>query len=189
MTKGRATLRAFIEKHCLEVGSTRTLSTGGESMFYFDCKRAMLNAATLRLIAQATLEEIDHLPVMPDMIAGPAMGANFIVAGVIVQATLSGRKPTIGAIVQTKRNGDEEHSTIENEPGPGTMVVVVDDVITTGASTVRACDALLETQATIVGIVTIIDREAGGKEGLEQRYGCPVRSIFAKSDFEIGAHT
>jgi orotate phosphoribosyltransferase len=67
--------------------------------------------------------------------------------------------------------------------GQATRVVVVDDVITTGSSTAKACDQLLKHGYKIIGILALVDREAGGAENLEKRYGCSVRSLFRKSDF------
>lgn len=72
---------------------------------------------------------------------------------------------------------------IENELPPGTRIVVVDDVITTGSSTRQAAEKFQAAGYEIVGIIALIDREAGGAEQLAAQFGCPVRSIFRKRDF------
>ena len=61
--------------------------------------------------------------------------------------------------------------------------MVVDDVVTTGSSTETACDAFIAAGYDVVGIVALVDREAGGREALARKYGCPVRAIFRKRDF------
>ena len=61
--------------------------------------------------------------------------------------------------------------------------MVIDDVITSGASTETACEEYIAEGYEIVGIVALVDREAGGRERLSKKYRCPVQAIFTKSDF------
>ena len=181
-TVERNRLRDLIESLCLIKGSF-TLSTGAKSNFYFDCKRAMLDGEALSLIADAFLEEIDTLPESPKAIGGLTMGADFVVAAVIQRAYQTGRGITKGSVVRKEPKQHGTMNRVENELEPGTQILVVDDVVTTGKSTEKACDELLRENYAVVGIMCLVDREAGGIENLEKKYNVPVRSIFKKSDF------
>ncbi|VFM96657.1 MAG: orotate phosphoribosyltransferase [Candidatus Kentron sp. G] len=179
----RTRLWQLIDSEALIVGKDMALSAGATSSYYFDCKKVTLHGEALHLIADAVLSMIDALPETPTTISGLTLGADFIVAGVIMRAWQTGHPTLHGAIVrkEPKKHGTRTH--IENDPAPETPIVVVDDVITTGGSTARACDQLLAAGCRIVGIVALVDREAGGAQSLAGQYGCPVHSLFRTSDF------
>lgn len=160
-----------------------TLSTGAKSSFYFDCKRAMLDGKALSLMADVFLEQIDKLPDRAGAIGGLTMGADFIVAGVIQRAYQTGRVITKGSIVRKEPKQHGTMNRIENELDPGTRIVVIDDVFTSGSSTDKACKEFLKEGYKIVAIMALIDREAGGLENLAAQYNVPVTSIFRKRDF------
>ena len=176
-------LRLLVDDKCLTVGRSYTLSTGRRSEFYFDCKRAMLDGKCLSLIADAFLEEARKLPRFPQAIGGLTMGADFIVAAVIQRAFATGKPLVSGSIVRKEHKRHGAGNKIENELPSGTPIMVVDDVVTTGASTKAACDEFKAAGYDIVGIVALVDRESGGCEALAQRYGCSVGAIFRKRDF------
>ena len=176
-------LRSLVDDKCLTVGHSYTLSTGRPSDFYFDCKKAMLDGRCLSFIADAFLEEAGKLPRIPKAIGGLTMGADFIVAAVIQRAFETGESLESGSIVRKEQKQHGAGNKIENELSPGTPIVVVDDVVTTGASTETACDAFIAAGYQIVGIVALIDRESGGTERLARKYRCPVSAIFRKHDF------
>ena len=174
-------LRELVESLCLEEGDF-TLSTGRHSKYYFDCKKAMLDGGCLALIADAFLKEAGRLEPVPTAIGGLTIGADFIVAAVIMRAAQIGHPMRHGLIV---RKEPKEHGTqryIENETTTGARVMVVDDVITTGGSTRLACERLRDAGYQIAGIVALVDREAGGREGLAA-FTPHIRGIFKKSDF------
>ncbi|MFO1430537.1 MAG: phosphoribosyltransferase family protein [Candidatus Competibacteraceae bacterium] len=176
-------LRDLIDERCLITAATLTLSTGTQSSFYFDCKKATLDGECLSLIADAFLEEIAKLPSPPTAIGGLTMGADFITAAVTLRAFQAGLPTVKGSIVrkEPKKHGTRNH--IENELPAGTRIVLIDDVITTGNSTKLAGEKLLEEGYEVVGIIALIDREAGGAESLAERFRVPVRAIFKKSHF------
>ncbi|WP_025772649.1 orotate phosphoribosyltransferase [Thioalkalivibrio sp. HK1] len=183
MKAEREELRSMMDGLCLDTGSSYTLTTGKQSSFYFDCKKAMLNGRALSLISAAFLAEAESLPVFPVAIGGLTMGADFIVAAVIQRAFESGRPMTLGSVVRKEPKKHGTKSRIENELAAGTGIMVVDDVITSGSSTDTACREFIDSGYRLEGIVALVDREAGGLEALQQRYGCPTRAIFRKSDF------
>ena len=183
MNATREELRLLVDEKCLTVGQTYTLTTGRQAAFYFDCKKAMLDGRCLSLIATAFIEEAGKLPRFPQAIGGLTMGADFIVAAVIQRAFEIGKPLISGSIVRKEQKRHGAGNKIENELPRGVPIMVVDDVVTTGASTVTACDAFVAAGYQIVGIVALVDREAGGCETLGRKYDCPVGAIFRKRDF------
>ena len=183
MSATREELRSLVDEKCLTIGRSYTLTTGRQSGFYFDCKKAMLDGRCLTLIADAFLEKADEMSIDPVAIGGLTMGADFIVAAVIQRAFESGKRLVSGSIVRKEQKKHGTGNKIENELQEGTPIMVVDDVVTTGSSTETACDAFLAAGYEIVGIVALIDREFGGLEALEQKFGCPVDAIFRKRNF------
>ena len=176
-------LRSFVDRECLTVGRSYTLSTGRQSDFYFDCKKAMLDGRCLGLIAEAFLQEAGKLPRFPRAIGGLTMGADFIVAAVIQRAFETGRSMVSGSIVRKAPKQHGSANKIENVLSEGTPILVVDDVVTTGASTEDACEAFLAAGYDLVGIVALVDRETGGLQALARRYGCPVGAVLKRRDF------
>ena len=151
--------RALIESVCLLRGQEFVLSTGARSDFYFDCKRAVLRGDALNLIAYQFLAAADRLPTAPDAISGLSIGADFLVAATIQLAAQKEHRMIAGCVVRKDR---KEHGTgtfIENEQPPGTRVMVVDDVFTSGRSTALACERLMDVGNEIVGIVGLSDRK------------------------------
>ena len=183
MNAAREELRSLVDDKCLTVGRSYMLSTGRRSEFYFDCKKAMLDGKCLDLIADAFLDEAGRLPSYPTAIGGLTMGADFIVAAVIQRAFETGKPLVSGSIVRKEKKQHGAGNKIENELPQGTPIMVVDDVVTTGASTKAACDAFIAAGYDIVGIVALVDRESGGCDTLAEKYDCPVRTILRKRDF------
>lgn len=174
-------LRESLEQKCLKRGQF-TLSTGAISSWYFDCKHATLDGQCLNLIADEMLDAIRDLPEPVKAIGGLTMGADFIVAAVVMRAYMTGQPTVYGSIVRKEPKQHGTRNMIENELPPGTPIVVVDDVITSGSSTLKACEELEAAGYRIMGVLALVDREAGGLEMLEQRYG-HARALFRKRDF------
>jgi orotate phosphoribosyltransferase len=182
MAGERERLRQLIEQKCLITSQGFTLTTGGKSGFYFDCKAVTLEGEGLALIASEVLREIEAFPKRPTAIGGMTMGADFIAAAVALLAYQRGLSTVHGSIVRKEPKKHGTMNKIENQLPIGTPIVVVDDVITSGSSTIKACEEFTAAGYEIVGIIAIVDREAGGKQRLEQLYG-HVRPLFQKSDF------
>lgn len=177
-------LRELIDRRCLKISSAPIqLSAGAPSNFYFDCKAVTLDGEGLSLIAEVFLGEIATFSEIPLAIGGLTMGADFITAVVAMKAYERGLPTVRGSIVrkEPKRHGTMNH--VENELPQGTSIVVVDDVITTGNATKKACEQFIAAGYRIVGIIALIDREQGGRQSLEREFGAPVRAIFTTSDF------
>ena len=181
MQTNRDRLHRLIEKLCIIEGDF-VLSTGVKSRYYFDCKAVALHGEGLTLIGRELLREIESLPVKPTAIGGLTMGADFISAAVIILSHQAGGELLHGSIVRKEPKKHGTRRKIENELPAGTKIVVVDDVITTGTSTLKACREFEEAGYEIVGILAVIDREQGGRKTLEEKYR-HVRTLFKTSDF------
>lgn len=187
MPTDRDRLHQLIEKLCIIEGDF-VLSTGAQARYYFDCKTITLHGEGLTLIARELLKEIDRLPIKPTAIGGLTMGADFITAAVIMMSHRTGGKVLDGSIVRKEPKKHGTRRRIENELPAGTKIVVVDDVITTGSSTFKACREFEEAGYEIVGVLGIVDREAGGREALQAKYR-HVRTLFKTSDFpKLSSH-
>jgi len=140
------------------------LSSGGTSDYYIDCRITTLDAKGARLTGQVFLDEIRARGWKPKAIGGLTMGADPIVAAV---AVTSGELN--GFLV---RKAEKEHGTgqrIEGFREKGAKVVIVDDVCTTGASTVQAIQAAREFGFEVIGAMCLVERqEAKGRTSVEQ---------------------
>ena len=155
------------------------LSSGGSSDYYVDCRTTTLDAKGARLTGQVFLDEIRARGWKPQAIGGLTMGADPIVVAV---AVVSGELH--GFLV---RKAEKQHGTgqrIEGFNQKGAPVVIVDDVCTTGASTIQAIEAAREFGFTIAGVMCLVERqEAGGRAGVEKAAApAPFVSIFTAND-------
>lgn len=182
MSQKNERLREIIEKDCLLADTDVSLSTGAQSSFYFDCKKATLSGEGLSLIVDAMIDVISKLPEQPTAIGGLTMGADPIVAGVVAKSYQLKRPPIHGSIVRKEPKKHGTKNKIENQLSSGTKIVVIDDVITSGSSIKTACIEFQKEGYVVVGIIALIDRMAGGKESLELEFGT-VHTLFDKNDF------
>ena len=155
------------------------LSSGGRSDYYIDCRTTTLDAKGSKLTGQVFLDEIRARGWRPQAIGGLTMGADPIVTAVTV---VSG--DVNGFLV---RKAEKEHGTgqrIEGYREKGARVVIVDDVCTTGASTVQAIEAVREFGFNVVGVMCLVERqEAGGRPNVEKAAApVPFISIFTATD-------
>ena len=155
------------------------LSSGGTSDYYIDCRTTTLDAKGSRLTGEVFLEEIRQRGWKPEAIGGLTMGADPIVSAV---AVVSGELN--GFLV---RKAEKQHGTgqrIEGFRQKGASVVIVDDVCTTGASTVQAIEAAREFGFEVVGVMCLVEREeARGRPNVETS-AAPAQfvSIFTAND-------
>ncbi len=155
------------------------LSSGGISDYYIDCRTTTLDAKGSRLTGEVFFEEIQKRGWKARAIGGLTMGADPIVVAV---AVVSGELD--GFLV---RKAEKQHGTgqrIEGFREKGARVVIVDDVCTTGSSTVQAIEAAREFGFEVVGVMCLIEREdAKGRPNVEKAAGsAPFVSIFTAND-------
>lgn len=159
------------------------LTSGLRSDFYFDGKQVTLEGRGLYLVSRLILERCRELRI--DVVGGLTLGADPIAAGV---AALSGAGQPLRAFIVRKE--PKGHGTGVLIEGPslraGDRVMVVDDVITTGGSLLRAVEALADQPVEIVETLAVVDREEGGREAIEA-CGLRVHSLFVRSEFAAPA--
>jgi orotate phosphoribosyltransferase len=178
MDSARQKLLSTLAHKSFRLGEFK-LSSGGTSDYYIDCRTTTLDAKGSRLAGEVFLEEIRQRGWKPRALGGLTMGADPIVVAVSV---VSGELD--GFLV---RKAEKQHGTgqrIEGFRDKGARVVIVDDVCTTGASTVQAIAAAREYGFEVVGVICLVEREeAKGRPHVEKAAApAPFVSIFTASD-------
>src|SRR2546423_6493730 len=182
MHSSRQDLLRLLARKSFRLGEFR-LSSGGTSDYYIDCRTTTLDAKGSRLVGEVFTEEIRQRGWKPRAIGGLTMGADPIVVAVSV---VSGELD--GFLV---RKAEKQHGTgqrIEGFGEKGARVVIVDDVCTTGASTVQAIEAAREFGFEVVGAMCLVEREeAKGRPNVEKAAApAPLVAIFTASDVRAG---
>ncbi len=178
MSSARQELLSVLARKSFRLGEFK-LSSGGTSDYYIDCRTTTLDARGARLTGQVFLEEIRARGWNPQAIGGLTMGADPIVVAV---AVTSG---TIDGFLV--RKAEKQHGTgrrIEGFCEKGASVVIVDDVCTTGASTVQAIEASQEFGFNIVGVMCLVEREEAKGRATVEKAAAPAKfvSIFTANE-------
>src|SRR5690606_20295393 len=144
------------------------LASGARSSYYVDCRVTATSAEGQALIGALAFELLSSTDLRPDVVGGLTMGADPVAYAIAHESWLRG--DPIDAF--TVRKQPKDHGTgkrIEGNFAAGQRALVIEDVITSGGSALQACDAVEAEGGTVVGVLTIIDREAGGREAIEAR--------------------
>jgi orotate phosphoribosyltransferase len=178
MSIARQDLLKMLAQKSFRIGDFK-LSSGASSDYYIDCRTTTLDARGAQLTGVVFLEQIREQEWEPDAIGGLTMGADPIVVAV---AVASG---TIHGFLV--RKSDKQHGTgrrIEGFAEKGARVVIVDDVCTTGSSTVQAIEAAREFGFEVIGVMCLVERqEAHGRPDVEKAAApAPFVSIFTASE-------
>ena len=178
MSTARQDLLRLLARLSFKLGEFK-LSSGGTSDYYIDCRTTTLDARGAKLTGLTFLEEIQARGWNPHAIGGLTMGADPIV----VELSMTSGKIN-GFLV---RKAEKQHGTgqrIEGFREKGARVVIVDDVCTTGASTVQAIEAAREFGFDVVGAMCLVEREeAKGRPSVEKAVApAPFISIFTAQD-------
>jgi orotate phosphoribosyltransferase len=178
MSPERAKLLQVLAEKSFRLGQFK-LSSGGTSDYYIDCRITTLDAQGSRLSGEVFWQEIQARGWRPQAIGGLTMGADPIVSAV---AVVSGE--VHGFLV---RKAEKQHGTgqrIEGFREAGARVVIVDDVCTTGASTIQAIEAAREFGFNVIGVMCLVEREeAGGRPNVERAAApAPLVSLFTAND-------
>ena len=178
MSAARQELLKLLARKSFRLGEFK-LSSGGTSDYYIDCRTTTLDARGAQLVGEVFLEEIGKQGWHADAIGGLTMGADPIVVAV---AVTSGK--IHGFLV---RKAEKQHGTgqrIEGFQEKGARVIIVDDVCTTGSSTVQAIEAARQFGFEVVGAICLVERkEANGRPSVEKAAApAPFVAIFTASD-------
>ena len=160
----RDDLIAALRAHALIIGEV-TLTSGRTAQYYVDAKRAILRPAGFRALAALVAEQA--AAVGATAVGGLTMGADAPAC-----AALAGGADVKAFLVRKESKAHGLQRRIEGPPlEPGERCLVVEDVVTTGGSTVQAIEALRDAGHEVAGVVTILDRLAGGAEAIAAASG------------------
>ena len=159
------------------------LASGRESDFFVDCKQTVLLAEGHALVGELMLEAALALPTRPRAVAGVELGGCPLASAVALVSFQKGT-PLDAVYVRkdVKDHGSKRQLEGDTHVADGTAIAVLEDVITTGGSTLRAVDKLRARGLSVAGVVALVDRQEGGREALEAA-GLVLRSIFTRADF------
>jgi len=171
----REILIATLREHALVIGEV-TLTSGRTAEYYVDIKRAILLPAGFNALAPLIAAEAERLGATA--VGGTTMGADPIAC-----AAISGGADVKAFFVRKERKEHGLQRWIEGPPlDDGERCLVVEDVVTTGGSTMHALDRLREEGREVVGVVSVLDRLAGGGEGIEKAAGAPYVALTTIDD-------
>jgi len=154
------------------------LASGRMSDFYIDCRKVTHNAEGKYLIGNIIFNMIKDLPI--DAIGGLTLGADPIAAAVAYTAFLN-KKPVNSFVVRKEQKEHGLKKLVEGDVQAGSRVVIVDDVITTGGSTIKAITAARAEGLEVEQVIVLVDREEGGREEIT-KYISDVRPLFIKTE-------
>ena len=182
MSRAKDQLLSLLAQKSFRLGDFK-LSSGGTSDYYIDCRTTTLDAEGARLTGEVFLEEIQARGWKPEAIGGLTMGADPIVVAASVAASHAGSS-LHGFLVRKMEKQHGMGQRIEGFRGKDARVVIVDDVCTTGASTIQAIAAAREFGFEVVGAMCLVEREeAKGRGDVEAAAGAaPFVSVFTASD-------
>jgi orotate phosphoribosyltransferase len=160
-----------------------TLSSGGKSDYYIDCRTTTLHAQGAELTGRVFLELIQAQGWQPKAVGGLTMGADPIVVATSVISSQAG-SPIHGFLVRKAEKAHGMGRRVEGFQEKGARVVIVDDVCTTGSSTIQAIEAAREFGFNIAGVACLVERlEAGGRPAVEKAAGSvPFITVFTSND-------
>jgi orotate phosphoribosyltransferase len=184
LTSERAELKDIIRRLSYEEREV-TLASGRKSNFYFDGKQTTLHPRGALLVGRAVLAELAHFSGPVEGVGGLTMGADPIATAASLVSALE-KEPIPAFIIRKEPKGHGTGQWLEGRKNlrPGARVVIVEDVLTTGGSALKAVERAREEGLEVIGIITLVDRQEGGREIVEAA-GLALRAIFTKS--EIGA--
>ncbi len=154
------------------------LASGEKSPYYLDCRKITLYSPSFSLVGDLFWEEIRFLNVQG--VVGMSIGADPIVGAILAKAAEEGVELE-GLLVRKEPKKYGTKKLIEGNVVPGQRVVVVEDVITTGGSVLKAVKAAGEAGLKVAKIIALVDREAGGRENIESQ-GYSFLSFFTLSE-------
>lgn len=158
------------------------LTSGNVSNFYFNLKKTTYAPEGLYLAGNLMFDKIKELGLKPRAIGGLTMGADPIALATAYASYLR-EEPIEAVVIRKEPKGHGTMSQIEGNVKEGDEVIIIDDVVTTGGSTIKAIEAAEKAGLKIIAIIILLDRcEFGGRQNIEMR-GYPVHSILTIKDF------
>lgn len=173
-------LKELIKERSLKVADEPIfkLSSGKLSRYYIDLKQITFDPKGNYLIGKVMYELVKEFN--PDACGGLTLGADPIAYGIAFVSLMNGN-PIKPFVVRKEPKGHGMKRQIEGLINPGEKVAVLDDVITTGSSALKAVKACKDFGLEILGVFAVVDREEGGRENIEKE-GIPFHSVFKISE-------
>lgn len=160
------------------------LASGQRSSYYIDCRLTTMSAEGMVLIGRAGLAAIRDAAWKATAVGGLTLGAD-PVAYAIAAASFGSGAVLDAFSVRKEAKGHGTRRLIEGNLVPGSSVVIVEDVITSGSSALQAIQAVRGEGGQIAGVLAVVDREQGGRQALESA-GYSVRSLTTSSAMGLG---
>jgi orotate phosphoribosyltransferase len=154
------------------------LSSGQKSSFYLDVRRTSMHPEGSLLVARLLLDELEDLDLAA--VGGPVLGAAPLVGALAAESFRRGR-PIPTFLVRKEPKGHGTAKLIEGNFPVGKTVALIEDVVTTGASVLRALAVARGEGATVARVVAVVDREEGGEAAFADQ-GVELRSLFKVSE-------
>lgn len=176
----RDALAQLIREKALQFGDF-TLASGKQASYYLDCRQVTLDSQGAKLIGEGMLELIGD--VMPPLVGGMAIGADPITASIL---TIAGQKniPLRGVMVRKEPKGHGKGQQVEGPYQSGESLVIVEDVVTTGGSSLKAIELCEAEGLKVERVLAIVDRLEGGKEAFAAK-GYELTTLFTVDDFGV----
>ncbi len=173
----REKLRGMLQTLSVRRGDF-TLVSGQKSEWYVDAKLTVCTAQATALVGKIFLDKFAENGWLPKAVGGLTMGADPIALAIARESTERGLEVDAFMIrKEAKKHGMKRY--LEGIADPyGVPVVILDDVCSTGGSTVMAIERAREAGLEILGVVCLVDREMGAQASIEAQFGCPFHSIF-----------
>jgi orotate phosphoribosyltransferase len=172
MKAPRETLVRELREHALVLGEV-TLSSGQRADYYVDARRALLRPAGFRAAGELIADAARRLGA--DAVGGPVIAAIPLACAAIAVPAGDG---LVGFFVRKERKDHGLQRWVEGPVEPGTRVLVVEDTVTSGGSTVTAIERISEQGLEIAATLCVVDRLAGGGEAIEEASGAPFNALL-----------
>ena len=158
-----------------------TLASGRKSNFYFDGKQTTLHPRGSVLVGKAFYSALSNFSQQVQGVGGLTLGADPIATATSMISSIEG-DPIPAFIIRKEPKGHGTGQWLEGRKNvqPGSNVVIVEDVVTTGGSSVKAIERARAEGLEVLGVITLVDREEGGRETFDQ-LNVPFYAIFTKS--------
>jgi orotate phosphoribosyltransferase len=179
MSADRERLVALLLERSFRVGDF-VLSSGARSRFYIDCRTTTTHAEGQAVVGRLGLAALRDAGLDPDAVGGLTLGADPVAYSIAHASWIAG--DPVNAF--TVRKEPKAHGTGKRVEGcfqPGDRVVVVEDVITTGGSALRAIEAVEAEGGKVLAVLSLVDREEGGRQAIEAR-GYPVHALVGVNE-------
>lgn len=188
MTAAKKKLLDLIAQHSFRLGDF-VLSSGARSDYYIDCRTTTLHAEGGRLAGLVLYDLALRHNLRPDAVGGLTMGADPLVSNIASASAWRHAERPDAPLVHgfLVRKTEKSHGTgrrVEGFCRPSARVLIVDDVCTTGASTIQAIQAAREAEMEVVGVLCLVDRqEQNGRAAVEAAaQGAPFHALFTAAE-------